>query len=324
MKRNPIPEQSTHVFSWITATFNLTESEYIEKVGLDATMHIRFLRMAVHFLTLLSTLICPILLVIHWQGASASLDTSDIASEFTTLAKNETSRSEITASSLQNFYGGYPMIKNNDTIDHFRSNSTLYYLSIANIPNKNPIVWVHVLFIYIISLLWLWLLFVNHIHHTDLIQKQPITEKLHERSVLVTHIPHHLRDKALLKQHFERTEVGVVDRVTLVSNTVIKLLEKLLKKRNKTIDCLETCLIQMARIAQKQRNHPKQKDIDWFESLAFIIEHADESSLAQKVEKVKNFITIILELDSGIARLRDATLSSEYYVPTATAFVTFK
>lgn len=299
--RNPTPKQSRHLFSWITSVFYLDEKDYVEQVGLDATMHLRFLRMIVHFLALQSILVCPVLLAIHWTGASDTLERSDIANEFNSLAKNESTRTEVFSATP------HPI---NGTIDHFRSNSTLYYLSIANIPNKNPIVWVHVLFIFSISLVWLWLLFVNHIHHIDLLQQQPVTNKLHERSVLITHVPHNLRNQQALQQHFDHAQIGTVEKVTLVSNTVIKLLEKILKKRRTQIDKLEILLIGMVSSLDK-------RSVDWYTIL-------DEIKHLPQVEKVQSMLQDIETMDKEINRLRDANKFPEYYMPTGAAFVTFK
>ncbi|KAK4509160.1 uncharacterized protein ATC70_007510 [Mucor velutinosus] len=323
--KNAVPKQPSHLFAWITSTLYIDEKEYINKVGLDATMHIRFLRMVVHFLTVQSLFVCPILLALHWTGASASLDKSDLASEFTSLAKNETSDySATSAHPTNNLYGGFPSVHSNDT-DHFRSNSTLYYLSIANIPNRNPIVWVHVVFAFSISLSWLWLLFVNHIHHIDLLQQQPLTNKLHERSVLITHVPHQLRNQSTLQQHFERAQVGDVEHVTLVSNTAIKLVESVLKKRSKAIDNLERWLIRIVRIAQRKHQllSPKQETV-WFDWLSHVKDQQMELSLEKQVVQVQEALEEIDELDKEIARLRDVNRSPEYYMPTGAAFVTFK
>lgn len=323
--RNAVPEQPSHLFSWITSTLYIDEKEYVTKVGLDATMHIRFLRMVVHFLTVQSIFICPILLALHWTGASVSLDKSDLVSEFTSLAKNETSDySAASSRPTSNLYGGFPSVNSNDT-DHFRSNSTLYYLSIANIPNRNPIVWVHVAFAFTISLSWLWLLFVNHIHHIDLLQQQPSTNELHERSVLITHVPHQLRNQTTLQQHFERAQVGEVEHVTLVSNTAIKLVESVLKKRTKALNKLESWLIQMVRIAQRKHQllQPNQDTI-WFDWLSHIKDQQMELSLETQVEKVETVLDEIFKLDKEIVRLRDDNRSPEYYMPTGAAFVTFK
>lgn len=273
----------------------MDENDYVSQVGLDATMHIRFLRMVVHFLTLQSLCVVPVLLGIHWTGAKISLDHSDLANEFTSLAKNESSRTEVFSNQF------------NHSVDHFRSNSTLYYLSIANIPNKNPIVWVHVFFIFSISLVWLWLLFVNHIHHIDLLQQQPLQNRLHERSVLITHVPHNLRNYQSLQQHFDHAQIGTVEKVTLVSNTAIKLVETVLKKRRRAIDKLEMLLIGMV------SNSP---NVDWYTVLSQIKQMPG-------VEKLQLLLHEIEAMDKEIIRLRDVNRSPEYYMPTGAAFVTF-
>ncbi|GAA5817097.1 hypothetical protein MFLAVUS_010637 [Mucor flavus] len=294
--KNPVKKQSRHIFAWVSSVFLLDETDYVAQVGLDATMHIRFLRMVVHFLTVQSLFVCPILLGLHWTGATTSLDHADLANEFTSLAKNESTRTEVFSNQF------------NHSIDHFRSNSTLYYLSIANIPNKNPIVWVHVFFTFSTSLVWLWLLFVNHIHHIDLLQQQPLKNRLHERSVLITHVPHNLRNSQSLQQHFDQAQIGTVEKVTLVSNTAIKLVEGILKKRRTAIDKLEMLLIGMV--------SSELPNVDWYTVLTQIKQMPG-------VEKLVLVLNELQVMDKEILRLRDVNRSPEYYMPTGAAFVTF-
>jgi hypothetical protein len=315
--RNPVKKQSKHLFSWITSVFYLEEKDYVAQVGLDATMHIRFLRMVVHFLVVQSIFVCPVLLGLHWTGASTLLDDSDLMDEFTSLAKNESTRNEVLYSAANHHTN-----KLNITLqeDHFRSNSTLYYLSIANIPNNHAIVWVHVFFTFSISLVWLWLLFVNHIHHIDLLQQQPTTSKIHSRSVLITHVPHNLRNSTALEQHFDHAQIGTVEKVTLVSNTVIKLVETILKKRRKQIDKLEILLIRMVRGVASEGT--QEVVMDWCQ----VLNGLKQLPCYQKqVEKVRMILQDIEIMDKEINRLRDVNRSSpEYYMPTGAAFVTFK
>jgi hypothetical protein len=291
-------------------------------------MHVRYLRMAVHFLTFLALLVCPILLTLHWTGSPTSFDTDDLASEFTSLAKNESNEIHATSVSLPSFYGGLQQqAPTNETLDHFRSNSTLYYLSIANISNRNPILWVHVVFVYIVSLLWMWLLFVNHIHHLDLLQQQQQQQQeedavqLHERSVLVTHVPHHLRNQLVLQQYMERAQVGQVERVTLVSSAAIRALEVILKKRAKEVNRLETGLIAMARKAQ---NMHEKEPLSWYEWLSYSKDRQIEMGLQDQIVMIKRVLEEMQEMDNEINRLRDANRAPEYYMPTGAAFVTFK
>lgn len=311
-------------------------------------MHIRYLRMAVHFLVFLALLICPVLLTLHWTGSPSSLNKENLASEFTSLAKNESSEIHASsASSLSSFYGGLQQLQQtqtNETLDHFRSNSTLYYLSIANVPNNSPVLWVHVLFSYVMSLVWLWLLFANHMHHLDLLQQQqqqqqlPETQqseeddhsnaRLHERSVLITHVPHHLRNQVMLQQYMEHGQVGEVECVTLIWSAVISALEVILKKREKTVDRLETVLIAMVRKAQTMHAFAAEEQemysVLWYDWLSHIKDHHVELGLTDQVVMIKSLLKDIQEMDEEINRLRDVNRAPEYYMPTGAAFVTFK
>jgi hypothetical protein len=288
-KSNPVPKRAKHIFSWLTSTFHLQEDYIIKKVGLDATMHIRFLRMVVHFLTFQALVICPVLLVLHWTGTQGS---------FLEQAKNESD----TLST---------------TIDHFRSNSTLYYLSIANVPNKHSILYTHVFFIYLTSLVWLWLLFVNHIHHLDLLQKNNDSCNLHERSILLTHVPPHLRDTTELLHHFERAQVGTVESVVIVANKVIQKCDMLLKKRSKLLNHLEMALIDMA----KKRDIP---DDDGHQKWMLWLSKMEKEPNEMERNEIQKLMVELDEMDREIEKLRDATKSPEVYTPTGAAFVTFK
>ncbi|KAI8882901.1 DUF221-domain-containing protein [Backusella circina FSU 941] len=295
LKINPVPKRPKHIFSWLTSTFHLQEDYLVKKVGLDATMHIRFLRMVVHFLTFQTLVICPVLLVLHWRG------TQEEDATFLEQARNESDTPLST------------------TIDHFRSNSTLYYLSIANVPNKHSILYTHVFFIYLTSLVWLWLLFVNHIHHLELLRKNSDEEcGLHERSILLTHVPPHLRDTTALLHHFERAQVGTVESVVIVSNRVIQTLDEILKKRSKVLNHLEMALIDMA----KKKGGVHSDDDGSHEKWLLCLSKMEPNTMEKK--EIQGLILELEGMDMEIVRLRDASQSPEYYTPTGAAFVTFK
>ncbi|CAG8630693.1 13167_t:CDS:2, partial [Ambispora leptoticha] len=61
----PIPHG---LFSWIKATIFLPESFYLQNVGLDAVMYLRFLNMALKFLLLNVVVVCSILMPINYFG----------------------------------------------------------------------------------------------------------------------------------------------------------------------------------------------------------------------------------------------------------------
>ncbi|KAG1458749.1 hypothetical protein G6F56_006322 [Rhizopus delemar] len=231
-------------------------------------MHIRFLRMAVHFLTLLSLVVCPVLLGLHWIGTAP---------------------------------------EQAPHLDHFRSNSTLYSLSISNIQNHSHVVWTHVFFSYFISLVWLWLLFVNHLHHIHLLQQQQQQQpSLHRRSILATHIPPYLRNKDSLKEYF--IKMGLVESVDLMPYKTIQSLDSLIKKRKKKIDKLEIVLINMVRKIDTSKN-------DWYQ---WLIELQEDSDYKQ----VYDLLLDIESDDKEICELREVEEDQDDI--TASAFITFK
>ncbi|KAG1137070.1 hypothetical protein G6F37_011396 [Rhizopus arrhizus] len=267
LTKNSSIEQNKRIFSWLLSTMSVDEHDLIQKVGLDATMHIRFLRMAVHFLTPLSLFVCPVLLGLHWIGHSHE----------------------------QTVY-----------LDHFRSNSTLYSLSIANIPSHSPVVWTHVFFTWFISLTWLWLLFVNHLHHTYLLQQQSSTST-HKRSILVTHVPPSLRNKEALREHFAK--LGQIESVNVIPYKTIHLLEKLLDKRKKAIDKLEVLLIKMVQKIEIATNDEE----DWNQWLNRLQEQSG-------YEIIYDIVIDIKSMDKEICRLREKDDQEDV---TASAFITF-
>ncbi|KAI9317419.1 hypothetical protein BX666DRAFT_1619285 [Dichotomocladium elegans] len=241
----------------------------IDQVGLDAAMYIRFLRMAVQYLMLLVTLICPALLTLHWIANT---------SEDVNVNTNSSGSS-----------GSY-----------FDSDTTLYRLSISNVPDQALLVWVHVVFIYILSLGWLWLLLVNHWH---LLQKQNPHHHQRPHTVLITNVPHHLRNSQALIQYFS-TEIGPVDSATLLSQAGAEPLQLALQRRQHCLDKLERLLIVLGRRQRHvhdwiRRLPPHPAIIDWLDKLD--------------------------DIDHEINQLRELNrLSVRYCTPTGTAFVTFK
>lgn len=100
-----------------------------------------------------------------------------------------------------------------------------------------------------------------------------------------------------------------MDKVTLVSNTAIKLVEGILKKRRTAIDKLEMMLIGMV--------SSELPNVDWYTVLTQI----------KQMPGVEKLVLVLKELqvmDKEILRLRDVNRSPEYYMPTGAAFVTFK
>lgn len=328
----------------------------MNKVGLDATMHLRFLRMTVHFLILQCLVIFPILTGIHWT-AETMLDSTEEGG-------GEGFHFNITGK----------IVHDDNTLDHFRSNSTLYHFSIANVPDKHPIVWVHVILMYFLSLSWLWLLFVNHWHHLYLLQTCPstthpnnnntsiahyksssssannnnkqgsrgisssistpssISSSIHHRSILITNIPHSLRNISALRHHFNVTQVGTVVSVNLLHRAASHALDGALKQRQKWVDKLERQLILLARkiikIQQQQLQQQHKKKENNGDDSSIEIEWLDIAKLLSinniNCDNIRTWMHDIQLLDNEIERLRDSNISPEYYKPTSTAFVTFE
>ena len=352
-------------------------------MGLDATMYLRFLRMATHFLTLQVIITCPLLLILHWYASSPiSISTSPSTStSISTTFNNNTTTGNSSSSSPSHVTAGiiiddvdnseyYNNITNafiktttGNTYTDFRSNATLYQLSISNVPHEASIMWVHVILTWVISLTWLWLLFVNYWHHLLLLlqkqqhdndtdenkeqsnnnnnnkeQLQPDDIKQHKvtyqhvrrsHTVLLTNVPHHLRNVQSLYQHFS-SEIGPIHHVYLVSQVGINELNRVLKKRQYYIDQLEHKLILWHRrrhhhsaekeqenyCCQRRRHYPNEAAslLCWLPNIT----NNDDPDLIRLVRKIDR-------LDIEIGKLREYNMvSTRYQLPTGTAFITFK
>ncbi|KAG9304947.1 hypothetical protein G9A89_003116 [Geosiphon pyriformis] len=68
LSKNASPPIPPGLFSWINATLFLPEKFYLQNVGLDAVMYIRFLGMALKFLLFNVVVVCSILMPINYFG----------------------------------------------------------------------------------------------------------------------------------------------------------------------------------------------------------------------------------------------------------------
>ncbi|KAF9977907.1 hypothetical protein BGZ73_004503 [Actinomortierella ambigua] len=68
LKENPSPPMSTKFLGWILPTIRLSDEFYINNVGLDAVMFLRFLKMCLQFCLFNAIVVGTILLPIHYYG----------------------------------------------------------------------------------------------------------------------------------------------------------------------------------------------------------------------------------------------------------------
>ncbi|KAF9159095.1 hypothetical protein DFQ26_006920 [Actinomortierella ambigua] len=68
LKENPSPPMSTKFLGWIIPTLRLSDEFYINNVGLDAVMFLRFLKMCLQFCLFNAIVVGTILLPIHYYG----------------------------------------------------------------------------------------------------------------------------------------------------------------------------------------------------------------------------------------------------------------
>ncbi|KAI9475882.1 MAG: hypothetical protein EXX96DRAFT_486591 [Benjaminiella poitrasii] len=94
------------------------------------------------------------------------------------------------------------------------------------------------------------------------------------------------------------------------------------------LDQLETELIRIVRVAVLANNAlapaPSKERVVWCDWLSYVKRQCGALSLERNVENVQRILKRLDDLDKEVIRLRDTDRSLEYYVPTGSAFVTFK
>ncbi|KAI8851223.1 late exocytosis, associated with Golgi transport-domain-containing protein [Chytridium lagenaria] len=212
------PEISSSLFGWISMCLKIPESFVIDKVGLDATMFLRFLRTSAIMIAVLTLLLPPILIPI-------------------------------------NFYGGNPSnITNIVLVTDGRSLSDigLFRFSISNAMAPR-FFFVHSLFVLFVTLVVFATTYLNYKSYAGIAtnyrkddgasSERPSwrkSEAVQLRTVIVQNVPPHLRTDVKLKQWFESLDIGIVESARL-DTTVggFKATRKLVDRRNRTLKKLE-------------------------------------------------------------------------------------
>ncbi|KAF9958105.1 hypothetical protein BGZ65_001671, partial [Modicella reniformis] len=71
---NPSPPMSSKFLGWIIPTIKIPEEFYVDNVGLDAVMFLRFIRMCFHFCLFNGLVVGIILLPIHYSGGGNEVE----------------------------------------------------------------------------------------------------------------------------------------------------------------------------------------------------------------------------------------------------------
>ncbi|RUP46576.1 late exocytosis, associated with Golgi transport-domain-containing protein, partial [Jimgerdemannia flammicorona] len=229
---NPIP---LYPFSWLVHSITLPEHFYLTHTGLDTTMYLRFLKMAVHFLLLNGIIVCCALLPIHWYAQPPPAE----------------------------WYDGSPNSNQSVILDQMRSNSTLAYLNVSNVPEGSNLLWAHLVMCYVITISWLWLLFTNYWDYMNMfrIYMSRLAQRGDKvtRTVMVSHVPHELRNDASLAAYFNGLGFGEVEEVRIVR--MVGKLERKMERRERTLVLLEKSCIELGRnvVAGVERKRRKKE-----------------------------------------------------------------
>ncbi|RUS19906.1 hypothetical protein BC937DRAFT_86498 [Endogone sp. FLAS-F59071] len=236
MRSNPSPLIPTYPFSWLTHSITLSEHFYLLHTGLDATMYLRFLKMAMHFLLFNGVIVCCILMPIHWYAHPSPTQWYD--------------------------GNGYlPNTTSQSFLEQIQSNSTLNYLNIGNVPDSSNLLWAHFVMSYVVTLSWLWLLYTNYWDYMNMFRiymsRLAARGDKVTRTVMVQSVPHELRNDASLTAYFDKLGFGDVEEVKIVR--MVSKLERKIERRDKLLVLLERSCLELGRNAVAAVNKKRKE-----------------------------------------------------------------
>ncbi|GET04270.1 DUF221-domain-containing protein [Rhizophagus clarus] len=201
LAKNASPQIPPGLFSWIRATIFLKDDFYFNNVGLDALMHIKFLKMAFQFVLFNAVIVGSILMPINYTASN--------------IREKEVPR-----------------------------------LSLSNIDPLNiTILWAHVVCTYIVSISWMYLLYINYYEYMKLHQQHLLNKVLNgsitERTVMISRIPQDLRSEEKLQDFISKLGLGEVESARMVRLT--GKLDRRIARRESALMSLEKAHIQLAK-----------------------------------------------------------------------------
>ncbi|KAJ1556645.1 hypothetical protein HK096_011451, partial [Nowakowskiella sp. JEL0078] len=240
----PIPEK---MFGWILPAIFTPESFFIQNVGLDAVMFLRFLHMSFLLFAVLIAIIFPTLIPINYFAGHPESTEEDVVTDDAILK-----------------YGQLG----------------LTYFSIANIPPGSSLLWAHAIMACVVSIITAAVLFISFREYSELASKyisdcsqfkedlennllepnfneqllmqSPSTPTMSQenllppwrrsemtqlRTVFCQQIPAELASAPILRKWFENLGIGEISEVYVDGDN--KLLARLMQKREKTLSKLE-------------------------------------------------------------------------------------
>ncbi|KAJ3021524.1 UNVERIFIED_CONTAM: hypothetical protein HDU68_009591 [Siphonaria sp. JEL0065] len=243
--RRESPDVPDTLFGWVKTAIFIPESYIVEKVGLDATMFLRFLKMSfIQFLGL-TLVVTPILTGINYFSTNPQQNLE--------LIKNETQFAQL----------------------------GLYQFSISNIEDGSSFLIAHTVFVFLITVSTYYTLFhgykdyavlsstylrEDNTHGSGTRPAWRANEALQLRTVLVQNIPKSLRSGPKLTTWFSGLGIGEVE-IAIMDRSVVgaghgkhkknanAVVGKLLAERQKALTGLEKAFFHWAKNIENARKH---------------------------------------------------------------------
>ncbi|KAI9596092.1 hypothetical protein BDF19DRAFT_413130 [Syncephalis fuscata] len=211
LTKNATPPIPAGLFQWIPATLKLSEDFMLSHTGLDTVMHLRYLKTSFR-LMLISTLIIGCALMPLNRGSS------------------------------------HIRLHHNGTNEDAGQPVELEIFSMSQIPNKEPVLYVHMILIYVFTALTIWLFYRDMCAYEHLCREFNLSRvrdgMLCARTVMVTELPKHLRTDDKLRHHFTSLGIGQVEKAVVLRSS--GKLHRRLARREQHLMELEQLHIELA------------------------------------------------------------------------------
>jgi hypothetical protein len=230
--REETPEFPEKYFGWIFPAIQREESFYLQNIGMDSVMFLRFLQTNARICGILGLIICPVLIPLHYYAQLAQTTSKSIDSSGTTLN-----------------FGKVEM-------DQF---------SIANIPSDSNWFFFHVFFAYLVSFVifreyyWAFKEYVQMNMEYKLVgkEKKEISwrklEAVTMRTIMVEEVPQDLGSDVKLKEYFESLGIGEVE-MAIMERKSGKEVSMLIEQYKAALKSLEYAYYEwMMRIKQREK-----------------------------------------------------------------------
>ncbi|KAI9105011.1 hypothetical protein DFS34DRAFT_575907, partial [Phlyctochytrium arcticum] len=239
----PIPQKR---FGWLQQVWRTPETYYLENVGLDAVMFLRFLKMSLTIVIILICVVIPTLIPINYYSNPQQAD------------------------------GNRSLVNTTNGEIKFGSESLGDY-SFANVPHGSNFLWAHLITTYFVSGIVYYFLFTfyrdfvhlasRYIHENDGIMTKRTSqwrkgELVQLRTILVQDIPESLQQDDKLKAWFENLDIGEVE-TALVDRDAGNSVMKLSKQRERALKKLERAYVRWLVNIDRERRKQAGERV-WF------------------------------------------------------------